>query len=101
MVETCRCQGTLIAAFEQVALALGGVVASYPLPDEAVWDLAQALDLACERACSRMGCQRGQEPADASEIEGSRHPAITHLLSRLEQQRAGVAGCAGQRGERA
>lgn len=100
MTANCRCQGILVAAFEEVALALGGAVASYRLPDEAIWDLARTMDLACERARSRMGCHAPAEPDEAEPGVGVAHPAIAHLLSRLNEQQLGVGACAGHRGVR-
>ena len=101
MTAICKCQGALIAAFEEAAQALGGVVASYRLPDEAVWDLARTMDLVCERARARMGCHAATDPAEAESAVGAAHPAVTHLLSRLHEQQLSVGACVGQRGVRA
>ena len=100
MKANCKCHETLVAAFEQVALALGGVVASYRMPDEAVWDLARTMDLACERARTQMGCHTTAEPDEAETAVGAAHPAITHLLSRLHEQQLSVGACSGHRGVR-
>lgn len=80
MTDPCDCRGVLTGAFEEAALALGGVVADYPIPDEAVWDLARALDLIHERARGRCGAR---EIAAAGEPEDAEHPAIVHLLAQL------------------
>lgn len=98
MTANCKCQETLVAAFEQVALALGGVVASYRIPDEAIWDLARTMDLACERARVRMGCHAKPEPDEVEPAVGAVHPAVTHLLGRLHEQQLCVGACAGHRG---
>lgn len=85
MTEPCRCKQALTAAFEEVALALGGVVAGYPIPDEAVWDLAEALDLIHERVSARCGTR---EVATADDPASAEHPAIVHLLTRLRDRDA-------------
>ena len=80
MKDQCKCRQTLTAAFEETALALGGVVASYPIPDEAVWDLARAVDGIYERACGQCGVT---DAAVHDGPEDAEHPAIVHLLSKL------------------
>ncbi len=86
MSDSCKCRQTLTWAFEEAALALGGVVAGYPIPDEAVWDLARALDLIHERACGRCNAE---EPLPADEADDDEHPAIVHLLHQVRSR--GVA----------
>ena len=91
--SNCECRSILTAAFEEAALALGGVVAGYPIPDEATWDLARALDLIHERALARFGRCGSAEPEVIDEMEGVEHPAIVHLLRRLHARpQAMVAG---------
>ncbi len=80
MSDSCKCRQVLTWAFEEAALALGGTVASYPIPDEAVWDLARALDLIHERACGRC---TGGEALSLDEADDDEHPAIIHLLSQV------------------
>lgn len=91
MSDQCKCRQTLTAAFEEAALAFGGVVASYPIPDEAVWDLARALDLIHERALARFGRCGTAEAAVADELDGVEHPAIVHLLRRLHERPQAMA----------
>ena len=84
MKANCRCRGIVNEGFEELALALGGVNASYDLADEAVWDLARAMDLTCERIqakLARTGAVSGQ--GDLPESDGC-HPAVAHLLQRLK-----------------
>lgn len=83
MSDPSKCRQALTGAFEEAALALGGVVATYPIPDEAVWDLARALDLIHERACERCGVAT---VAAADDAEEAKHPAIVHLLAQLRRK---------------
>lgn len=86
-VDNCKCKQAVTNAFEDVAMALGGVVASYPVPDDAVWELARALDVIHSRVCVRCGVQAFPEaegPGDAQ------HPAIVHLLAQLHGQSPAV-----------
>lgn len=89
MSEMLRCRMALTAAFEEAALALGGVVAIYPIPDEAVWDLAQALDAIHGRACAKCGAQVHAEPEDPADKQ---HPAIVRLLAQLHEAARGASG---------
>ena len=88
-METCRCRMAMAQAFEETALALGGVVANYPIPEEAVWDLARAMDAIHGRMCARC---HGQGMADVEDPDEAPHPAITHLLRQLQERN--VAFCA-------
>lgn len=88
MSDPCKCRQVLTGAFEEVTLALGGVVATYPIPDEAVWELARALDLIHERACARWGRCEINQAAAAEEDDDTEHPAIVHLLRRLNERPA-------------
>ncbi len=82
---TCQCQhpDLLTSAFEEVALALGGVVDTYEVPDDAVWDLARAIDLILERARSRFTEAVEQVDAGSAGKSGYKHPAVDHLLHRI------------------
>lgn len=84
MSESFKCKEAITAAFEEAALALGGVVAMYPIPDEAVWDLARCLDLIHQRVCGQFGTANG---APDAEPECAEHPAIAHLLTKLQRER--------------
>jgi len=97
MSEACNCQRALTAAFEEAAFALAAVAAGYPIPDEAVWDLARALDRIHERARGR--CLRPTSaPVDFGEAD--EHPAIAHLLRRLHEATAGTSGAEERRAQR-
>jgi hypothetical protein len=85
MADCCNTLRILTAAFEEATLALGGVAAMYPIPDEAVWELARTLDLIHERACNRCGAQEGIASADPDDDE---HPAIIYLLAQLRSRGA-------------
>ena len=98
MTDQCKCHQALTTAFEEMALALGGVVASYPIPDEAVWDLARALDLIHERAYGWCGAVDATVPDEPDDGE---HPAIVHLLAQLRGKGATSRSAAGSdRGSR-
>lgn len=86
MTDQCKCRQTLTAAFEEAALAFGGVVASYPIADEAVWDLARALDLIHERAMARFGRCGATGAVPADDTDDCEHPAIVHLLRRIHDR---------------
>lgn len=73
------------AAFEELALAFGGLIATYPIPDEAVWDFCRAVDAIHGRLCARC---RGHGLAGMEDPEEAPHPAIVHLLSQLHGRRA-------------
>lgn len=85
MSDPCKCRQALTGAFEEAALALGGVVAVYPIPDEAVWDLARALDLIHERACDR--CD-GADIVPGDDADPVEHPAIVQLLAQVHGRSA-------------
>jgi hypothetical protein len=98
MNDNCKCRGALDGAFQEAALALGGVVASSPILDEAIWDLARALDQIHERASERCGAT---QTTLARETEDPEHPAIVHLLTRLRDRGAARGGACGScRGQR-
>lgn len=83
MPDSNECRRALAAALEEVALALGGVVATYPVPDNAIWDLARALDLIHERALARWEQGEVEQSAAVEGGDDTEHPAIVHLLRRL------------------
>ena len=98
MNEKCRCRQAMTAALEEAALAVGGVVASYPTPDEAVWDLCRSLDRIHERAVGRCGTV---DLAGADTPDDSEHPAVAFLLTQLgEKDIAGAIGAMSDRGAR-
>jgi hypothetical protein len=80
MHDKCDSRRTLTSAFEEAALALGGVAAVFPIPDEAIWELSRTLDLIHERACGRCG---GREVDADQDSDDNEHPAIVHLLAQL------------------
>lgn len=92
MHDQCKCRQVLTVAFEEAALALGGVAAIYPIPDEATWDLARAFDMIHERACGRCGAREVDTDQDPDNTE---HPAIVHLLAQL-RSRGAVSGGFGE-----
>lgn len=83
MHANCRCRGIVNEGFEQLALALGGVASSYEIPDEAVWDLARAIDVTCQRVQARLAKSDVLTGLDDVPASGAGHPAVAHLLKRL------------------
>lgn len=81
MTDECRCKQALTTAFEEVALALGGAVSIYPIPDNAIWDLSQTLDAIHARACAKCGAQVLAKVDLAADYH---HPAIVRLLAKLQ-----------------
>jgi hypothetical protein len=80
------CEQAITATFEEAALALGGVVATYQIPDEAVWEMARLMDVTHRRIQARC-CRDDAAPPDAQVLDGLRtHPAIAHLLQTLDGQ---------------
>lgn len=84
MHPNCRCRGIVNEGFEELALALGGVAASYEVPDEAVWDLARAMDLTHERVQAKLARTEVASPLGDLPESGAGHPAVSHLLQRLK-----------------
>ncbi len=87
MHGNCRCRGIVNDGFEEVALALGGVAASYEIPDEAVWDLARAIDVTCQRVRARLSRTEAAIGLDDLPASDCSHPAVVHLLQRLGSNR--------------
>lgn len=72
-------------AFEELALALGGVVAAHAVPDDAVWDLARVIDHARRRATTELNSCLPEDQPGAQQHFDAPHPAITLLLRRLRE----------------
>lgn len=92
MSGNCRCRQAVNEGFQELGLALGGVAASYELPDEAVWDLARAMDLTHERIQARLMKTEVVTQLNESSESGCGHPAVAHLLGRLERGHLGTGG---------
>lgn len=85
MPQSCRCHRIVNEGFEELTLALGGVAASYEIPDKAVWDLAQVINRVYRRALSKIGPDH-LPPALAQDlVDANEHPAITRLLRQLRE----------------
>jgi len=71
-----------------ISLAIGGVFYAYPVPDDAVWEVARSLDWIFRRAfpASDSCCDVNDEPPPKNS-RGRRHPAIVELLRKLEVYR--------------
>ncbi|MFH2074936.1 MAG: hypothetical protein ABIJ57_06250 [Pseudomonadota bacterium] len=83
MIQGDHFQRVVSEGFEELALALGGVAASYDIPEEAIWDLARAVDLTWQRVKSGLSKSEIVTGLDDLPDSGCRHPAVTHLLQRL------------------
>ena len=83
MHGACQCRGIVNEGFEGVALALGGVAVTYEIPDEAVWDLARAIDVTCQRVRARLSHTEATIGLDDLPVSGCSHPAVVHLLRQL------------------
>lgn len=92
MSGNCRCRRAVNEGFQELALALGGVASSYELPDEAVWDLARAMDLTHERIQARLMKSEFIAQLDDTPESGCGHAAVQHLLGRLDHSPAARGG---------
>ena len=89
MSNRSECREVLTGAFEEVALALGGVVAQFELWDDAVWELSAAIDAIHRRALDRLAQSDPSKAAAPPPPEQKWHPAIAHLMNQI---RVGAAG---------
>lgn len=87
MGDKCRCRSAVTDGFEEVGLALGGIIESYELPEDAVWDLARAIDLAHERIQAQLMRVVVEPLKVMSPSREHPHPAVSHLMNRLAENR--------------
>ncbi|MBI3722355.1 hypothetical protein HY251_00140 [bacterium] len=68
--------------FEEAALLIGGLIATYDVEDEFIWRLMRNLDLLRQRIFE---CLEAEEPKTppAPPNRASPHPAVQHFLSQL------------------
>ena len=92
MEANCGCRKIVNEGFEGVALALGGIAASYEMPEEAVWDLARAINLNYDRVQARLSKSEYISVLDALPESGCGHPAVAYLLQRLKSGRQEAGG---------
>lgn len=92
MNVNCKCRAVVCGGFMDLALALGAVAGNHELSDEAVWELARAIDHAHERIQMRLAKDDANGQATVEPRASSRHPAIGHLVQRLERTSAGKGG---------
>lgn len=92
MEANCGCRKIVNEGFEGVALALGGIAASYDIPEEAVWDLARAIDLNYGQVRARLSKSEYISVLDDLPESGCGHPAVTYLLQRLKSGRSETGG---------
>ena len=67
-----------------ISLAIGGVFYAYPVPDDAVWEVARSLDRIFRNTLlsNDPDCDVNSELQKHS--KGRKHPAIMELLRRLD-----------------
>jgi len=92
MEANCGCRKIVNEGFEGVALALGGIAASYEIPEEAVWDLARAINLNYDRVQARLSKSEYISVLDVLPESGCGHPAVAYLLQRLQSSRKESGG---------
>jgi len=74
----------LNSVFRDITLAIGGVFYAFPVPEDAVWEVARSLDrifrhaLPSEEEASE---DKGEPPPHS---QGRKHPAIVELLRKLK-----------------
>jgi len=85
--EKARSHHQIHNLLRDISLAIGGVFYAYPVPDDAVWEVARSLDRIFRRAfpASDSCCDVNSKPHKHS--KGRKHPAIVELLRKLEVYR--------------
>ena len=83
--EKARSHHQVHNLLRDITLAIGGVFYAYPVPDNAVWEVARSLDRIFRRAipAGDSCCDINDEPLP-NNSRGRRHPAIVELLRKLE-----------------
>jgi len=73
--------------FEEEALVIGGLVATYEIADEAVWSLVRSLDAIRADTLNRLSeAHSGSDDMNPGPSKGSQpHPAIEELLRRIHE----------------
>ena len=86
--EKARSHHQIHSLLRDISLAIGGVFYAYPVPDDAVWEVARSLDRIFRRAIPTGDpcCDVNGEPPPKNS-RGRRHPAIVELLRKLEVYR--------------
>ena len=79
MTDQSEFRRTLNTAFEDVASLLEGMRELYPIPDEAIWDIARALDRIHEKAYTQCNEPQGADEGD----DCPDHPAILFLHAQI------------------
>ena len=86
----------LTTVFVEMALALGGVVNSYQVPDDAIWVLARSMDAVHRRALTKLDCSTTNTPTRLKSEADIEHPAIVFLLQQLDQSVSGAERTTGE-----
>ncbi|MBC8466069.1 hypothetical protein H8D57_03495 [bacterium] len=73
----------LNGVFRDITLSIGGVFYAYPVPDEAVWEIACSLDRIFRQILPSSE-ETGDKCETTSHSQGRKHPAIVELLRKLK-----------------
>ncbi len=85
MSTPCNCLQNLNLAFEGVAGVLAALTELCPIPDEELWEVAQAIDRVHAEACNRLGMD---VIVDSDDPAGREHPALVYLVARVRERNA-------------
>jgi len=67
-----------------ITLAIGGVFYTYPVPDDAVWEVARSLDRIFSHALNSKSSSDTGNSIPPKHSRGRKHPAVAELLRRLD-----------------
>ena len=67
-----------------ITLAIGGVFYTYPVPDDAVWEVARSLDRIFRHALNSKSSSVKGNSKHPKHSRGRKHPAVVELLHRLD-----------------
>lgn len=75
--------------FEEAALVIGGLIATYKVEDEFIWRLMRHLDELRRRMFDGLEAEGAETPA-AGVKEPTPHPAVQHFLAQLDRAAGGA-----------
>ncbi len=86
MMSTTEVRELIDDAFEELALAAGGLVATEPVPDEVIWKFIRNLEVVRGRTLRRIGEEGTRSLGPDREADTRPHPAIEQFLRRLREE---------------